>query len=116
VIRALGEQASRRYFVTAERFSTAQAAAMGFVHEVCAAEALDAKVDEIVGALVANGPMALRACKTLVQDMAGLSVTAELRAETARRIADIRASDEGREGVQSFLNKRKPAWLEEPPR
>jgi len=116
VIRALGEQASRRYFVTAERFSAAQAAAMGFVHEVCAAEALDAKVDEIVGALVANGPMALRACKTLVQDMAGLSVTAELRAETARRIADIRASDEGREGVQSFLNKRKPTWLEEPPR
>ena len=113
VIRALGEQAARRYFVTAERFSAAQAQAMGFVHEVCAPAALDAKVDEIVAALVANGPMALRACKTLVQDMAGRAIDAELRAETARRIADIRASDEGREGVQSFLHKRSPAGLED---
>ena len=111
VVRAMGEQASRRYFVTAERFSAAQAAAMGFVHEVCAADALDAKVDEIVAALVANGPRATRACKQLVQDVAGLPITPELRIETARRIADIRASDEGREGVQSFLNKRKPGWL-----
>ncbi len=112
VVRAMGEQASRRYFVTAERFSAAQAAAMGFVHEVCAADALDAKVDEIVAALVANGPRATRACKQLVQDVAGLPITPELRIETARRIADIRASDEGREGVQSFLNKRKPSWLD----
>lgn len=112
VIRAIGEQAARRYFVTAERFSATQAQAMGFVHEVGGdAQALDAKVDEIVAALVANGPMALRACKTLVQDVAGQPITEVLRGETARRIADIRASDEGREGVQSFLNKRKPAWL-----
>jgi methylglutaconyl-CoA hydratase len=112
VIRAMGEQAARRYFVTAERFSAAQAHAMGFVHEVCAADALDAKVGEIVAALVVNGPMALRACKTLVQDVAGQPINAALREETARRIADIRAGDEGREGVQSFLHKRKPAWLE----
>ena len=111
VIRAMGEQAARRYFVTAERFSAAQAAAMGFVHEVCAPDALDAKVDEIVTALVGNGPMALRACKALVQDVAGQPITEALREETARRIADVRASDEGREGVQSFLGKRKPAWL-----
>ena len=110
VIRAMGEQAARRYFTTAERFSAAQAQAMGFVHEVCAAQALDATVDEIVAALVANGPMAVRACKRLVQDIAGSPITDELRAETARRIADIRASDEGREGVQSFLTKRPPAW------
>ncbi|HET7792748.1 MAG TPA: enoyl-CoA hydratase/isomerase family protein [Rhizobacter sp.] len=113
VVRALGEQASRRYFVTAERFGAARAQALGFVHEVCALDALDAKVDEVVASLVDNGPMAVRACKRLVQDVAGLSITAELRAETARRIADIRASDEGREGVQSFLNKRKPNWLPE---
>jgi methylglutaconyl-CoA hydratase len=111
VIRAMGEQASRRYFVTAERFTATQAHAMGFVHEVCTADALNAKVEEIVATLVANGPMATRACKALVQDIAGQSVSTELRADTARRIADIRASDEGREGVQSFLNKRKPAWL-----
>jgi methylglutaconyl-CoA hydratase len=112
VIRALGEQASRRYFVTAERFSAARAQALGFVHELCALDALDAKVDEIVASLVDNGPMATRACKRLVQDVAGLPITAELRAETAHRIADIRASDEGREGVQAFLNKRKPSWLQ----
>ena len=113
VIRALGEQAARRYFVTAERFSAAQAHAIGFVHELCAADALDAKVAEIVAALVANGPMAVRACKRLVQDVAGLPIDAALRGDTARRIADIRASAEGREGVQSFLNKRRPAWLED---
>ena len=111
VIRALGEQASRRWFVTAERFGAAEAQRAGFVHEVCAAEALDARVEELVATLVANGPMATRACKRLVQDVAGQSISAELRAETARRIADIRASDEGREGVQSFLGKRRPAWL-----
>ena len=113
VIRAMGEQAARRYFITAERFSAARAQALGFVHEVCPLDALDARVDEIVASLVDNGPMATRACKRLVQDVAGLPITSELREETARRIADIRASDEGREGVQAFLNKRKPSWLPE---
>ncbi len=111
VVRAMGEQAARRYFVTAERFSAAQAQAMGFVHELCTVDALDAKVAEIVATLVANGPMALRACKRLVQDVAGQALTPELRSEAARRIADIRVTDEGSEGVQSFLGKRKPAWL-----
>ena len=113
VVRALGVQASRRYFATAERFSAQQALALGFVHEVCAAEAIDERVDALVQTLVANGPMAVRACKALVQDVAGVPITPELRAETARRIADIRASDEGREGVQSFLQKRRPSWLPE---
>ena len=111
VVKAMGEQAARRWFLTAERFSAVQAHAMGFVHECVAPEALDAKVDEIVAALVANGPMAVRACKKLVQDVAGRAIDAELRADTARRIADIRASDEGREGIQSFLAKRAPNWL-----
>ena len=112
VIRALGEQASRRYFSTAERFSATRAHALGVVHELCSdADALDAKVDEIVAAVVANGPMATRACKKLVQDMAGQPLTPTLREESARRIADIRASDEGKEGLQSFLRKRAPAWL-----
>ncbi|MEO5734123.1 MAG: enoyl-CoA hydratase/isomerase family protein [Rubrivivax sp.] len=111
VARALGEQASRRYFVTAERFSAAQALRHGFVHEVVDPGALDARVAELVAALVANGPAATRACKRLVQDVAGREIDAALRENTARRIADIRASDEGREGVQSFLNKRAPSWL-----
>ena len=111
VVRAMGEQAARRWFVTAERFGAAEAKAMGFAHEVTAPDAIDAKVEELVAALVANGPMATRACKKLVQDVAGREITPELRAETARRIADIRASAEGKEGVSSVLEKRKPSWL-----
>jgi methylglutaconyl-CoA hydratase len=110
VVRALGEQASRRYFIGAERFSAAEAHRLGFVHELATAETIDAKVDAIVQTLVANGPEAVKASKRLVQDLAGRPLTPELRADTARRIADIRASDEGKEGVQSFLNKRTPRW------
>jgi methylglutaconyl-CoA hydratase len=111
VVRAMGQPAARRYMVTAERFSATQAHAMGMVHELATPETLDEKVDELVRTLVANGPQATRACKRLVQDVSGMPITETLRAETARRIADIRASDEGREGVASFLNKRKPSWL-----
>ena len=110
VVRALGEQAARRYFTTAERFDAARARSLGFAHEVVPVDALDAKVDEVVAALVANGPAAVRACKTLVQDVAGRTIDDTLRADTARRIADIRASAEGKEGVQAFLNKRDPSW------
>jgi methylglutaconyl-CoA hydratase len=110
VVRALGEQAARRWFITAERFAAAEARHLGFVHEVCAADALDGRVAEIVALLVANGPAAVKACKRLVKDVAQAPLDDALRAETARRIADIRASDEGREGVASFLAKRAPAW------
>ena len=110
VVRALGEQASRRYFVSAERFDAKTAQQLGFVHEVCSEDTLDAKVDEIAGLVVANGPSAVKACKQLVKDVAGMPITDALRAETARRIADVRASDEGREGVQAFLSRRAPNW------
>ena len=110
VIRAMGEQAARRYFITAERFSAAEAQRIGLAHEVAPLESLDEKVDGIVSALVANGPAAVKASKRLVQDLAGRPLTDELRGDTARRIADIRASEEGKEGVQSFLAKRDPAW------
>jgi methylglutaconyl-CoA hydratase len=110
VVRALGEQASRRYFTTAERFGAPRAAALGFVHECVPADQLDAACAAILDAWVANGPAAVKACKRLVQDVAARPVDAELRAETARRIADIRASDEGREGIAAFLGKREPGW------
>ncbi|WP_397533452.1 enoyl-CoA hydratase/isomerase family protein [Roseateles sp.] len=111
VVRALGEQASRRYFVTAERFSATEAHSLGLVQELATAETLDEKVAALTGALCANGPAAVKACKKLVQDLAHAPITPALRDDTARRIADIRASAEGREGVQSFLNKSKPSWL-----
>jgi methylglutaconyl-CoA hydratase len=111
VIKAMGENAARRYFLTAERFSAEEARRIGFVHEVAAADALDAKVAEIVKSLVGNSPNAVKEAKALVRDVVDRAVTDELLADTAQRIANIRASEQGREGVQSFLEKRKPNWL-----
>lgn len=112
VIRAMGARAAHRYFLTAERFSAEEAHRIGFVHElVDAGAALDAKVGELAQALAGAGPAAVKACKRLVQDVAGRDIDAALIAATVESIADIRASDEGREGVQSFLQKRKPSWL-----
>ncbi|NBX96115.1 MAG: enoyl-CoA hydratase/isomerase family protein, partial [Betaproteobacteria bacterium] len=108
VVRALGEQASRRYFITAERFSAEEAYRLGFVHECVPAEQIDQRVQQIVQTLVANGPAAVKACKRLVQDVAGRPVSDDLRADTARRIADIRVSEEGRAGIRSFLDKTPP--------
>lgn len=110
VIRALGERASRRYFTTAEPFDAATALRLGLVHEAVAADALDTRIGKITAALCANGPQAVRESKRLVQDVAGRVLDETLIDDTARRIARIRASEEGREGVASFLEKRAPAW------
>jgi len=111
VIKAMGENASRRYFLTAERFGAQEALRIGFAHEVVTADTLDAKVAEIVKALVNNSPNAVQQAKVLVREVVGQEVDDALLADTAERIAQIRASDQGREGVASFLEKRKPAWL-----
>ncbi len=111
VIRAMGARASHRYFLTAERFSAAEAYRVGLVHEVVAANELDAKVAELTSALVSASPNAVRACKRLVQDVAEREIDDALVAHTVAGIADIRSSAEGKEGVQSFLQKRKPNWL-----
>jgi methylglutaconyl-CoA hydratase len=110
VIRALGEQASRRYFTTAELFDCATALRLGLVSESVSEDRLDATVQQLTDTLCANGPHAVRACKQLVQDVAGHELDAALIEETAARIARVRASTEGREGVASFLEKRAPAW------
>jgi methylglutaconyl-CoA hydratase len=112
VIKAMGENAARRYFLTAERFSAREAHRIGFVHEVVAAAELDAGVAAIVKALVTNSPNAVQQAKVLVRDIAGRPVDNALLADSAARIAQIRASQEGREGVASFLEKRKPSWLD----
>lgn len=111
VIKAMGENAARRYFLTAERFSAHEAHRIGFVHEVVAFDALDGTVAAIVKALVTNSPNAVQQAKVLVRDIAGRPVDNALLADSAERIAQIRASEEGREGVASFLEKRKPSWL-----
>ena len=111
VIKAMGDQAARRYFLSAERFDAREAHRLGLAHEVVLAGQLDAKVGEIVKALTGNSPNAVREAKALVRDIAGLPIDDVLLADTAGRIAAIRASDEGREGVAAFLEKRKPSWL-----
>ena len=111
VIRAMGARAAHRYFLTAERFDAAEALRLGFVHEVVAPALLDAKVDELLKALTSASPNAARACKKLVIDVAEREINASLIHSTVQGIADIRASSEGKDGVQSFLNKRKPGWL-----
>ena len=111
VVRAMGARASHRYFLTAERFDAIEAHRIGLVHEVVTADALDAKVNELTQALVNASPNAVKACKQLVQDVANKDIDSALIARTVAGIADIRASAEGKEGVQSFLQKRKPNWL-----
>ena len=111
VIKAMGEQAARRYFLTAERFSAQEALRLSLVHEAVAPDALDAGVERLVDALLAASPDAVSQAKRLVRDMAGRPVDDAVVADTVTRIADIRASAQGREGVQSFLEKRKPSWL-----
>jgi methylglutaconyl-CoA hydratase len=111
-IAAIGERAARRYFITAERFDGAEAWRLGLVHEIVSSEGeLDEKVGEIVDAILACGPVAQREAKELVRAVSGRPVTSELIQDTAERIARIRSSPEGREGVVAFLEKRRPAWV-----
>ena len=111
VVRAMGARAAHRYVLTAERFSAQEAHRIGFVHEVVPADQLDAKVAELVKALVSASPNAVRSGKELVQTVAGREIDGALIAQTVEGIADIRSSSEGKEGLQSFLQKRKPGWL-----
>ncbi len=109
VVRALGERSCRRLFLTGERLDAAEAARLGLVHEAVPADRLEARGDEIVLALRQGGPEAQREAKRLLRLVRGLEGRA-LGAETARSIARRRASAEGREGVQAFLEKRPPRW------
>jgi methylglutaconyl-CoA hydratase len=115
VVAKIGASQARRYFVSAERFSARQALAIGLLHEVVAAESLGAATEAMINTLLENAPQAMRAAKALVARAATSGVTAQDRAalhsETAAVIADLRASDEGREGLRAFLEKSRPAWL-----
>lgn len=111
VVAAIGERASRRYFVTAERFSAEQAKQVGLLHEVVNADQLDEAVETILKEILKGGSAAQAAAKKLVADVAFKPITELLIEETAQRITDIRASDEGKEGLNAFLQKRAPGWI-----
>jgi methylglutaconyl-CoA hydratase len=113
VIRAMGANAARRYFLTAEKFDAAEAFRIGFVHDIAPLEELDARVNSLLGQLMLTSAHAVREAKRLVREVAGRPIDEGLAADTAERIAAIRASDDAREGVRSFLEKRKPRWVTE---
>jgi len=110
VIQAIGERQARRYFLTAERFDVQEALRIGLVHQVVAAEQLDSTIDQLCQTLLANSPAALAAAKALINAV-GQSPDEATIEDTARRIAQIRASREGQEGVAAFLEKRPPGWV-----
>mgnify|MGYP002132896123 CR=1 FL=1 len=111
VIRAIGARQAGRYFQTAERISAARARELGLAHEVVATDALDAKVAEIVTALLQGGPRSQGAAKALIRAVADQPVSDALVEDTARRIATLRATPEAREGLGAFLDKRPASWV-----
>jgi len=110
VIAAIGSRAARRYFLSGESFDAARALQLGLVHEVVEPESLDASLEQCIDALLNSGPSAQAAAKELIQQVQGRAIDDSLIEETARRIAEVRASDEAREGLNAFLEKRKPDW------
>jgi methylglutaconyl-CoA hydratase len=105
----MGARQARRYVLTAERFSAQTALALGLVHQVVPADDLDGAIAQHLKAVKAASPAALAAAKDLVAAV-DRPLTHELIDDTALRIAHARASADGREGVASFLEKRKPEW------
>ena len=111
VVAAMGARAARRYFLTAERFDAVEAKRIGLVHEVVESDALQLKVDEIASAILKGGPIAVSESKNLIADMDGVTVTDSVLEDTAQRIAQRRASEEGKEGLSAFLEKRNANWV-----
>jgi methylglutaconyl-CoA hydratase len=111
VAAAIGPRATRRYFITAERFDATEAHRLGLINEVVRAEQLQARAEEITTLLLQNSPQAMASVKELVAEVSLSYLDNDLIADTAERIAEARASDEGREGLSAYLEKRKPNWI-----
>jgi len=111
VIKTIGSRAARHYFLTAERFGAARAKELGMVAAVLPEDQLDKKIAALLNSILQNSPEAMRAAKQLVFDVAGQAVTQELIYDTSVRIAEMRASAQGQEGLSAFLEKRSPSWV-----
>lgn len=114
VVEAIGARQARRYFLTGERMSAAEAFRLGLVHELVVDDVeLDARINEILVPLLLAGPAAQAAGKDLIRAVAQRPIEAKVIEETAKRIAAIRATPEAKEGLGAFLGKRSPAWVPE---
>lgn len=112
VVEAIGVRHARRYMISAERFDAAEAYRIGLVHDIVPnVEALDGRINELLGSLLLGGPHAQKAAKALIRAIAHRPIDERVIADTAERIATIRASDEGREGIAAFLTRRSPEWV-----
>ena len=110
VVNAIGLKASRRYFQTAERFFSDKAMQLGLVDEVVETDDLTPAVDKMITTLLSNSPEAMRQAKQLAFDVAYQDINEQLLNETSARIASIRVSNEGQEGLSAFFEKRSPSW------
>jgi methylglutaconyl-CoA hydratase len=111
ILGAIGARRARRLVLTGERFDAAQAKEYGILHEVVTADALDSELGRIIKGLLAGGPRAQAVVKDLILRIDGEPLSRELINDSAHQLAEIRASEEGREGVAAFLEKRKPNWV-----
>ncbi|MHB8908534.1 MAG: enoyl-CoA hydratase/isomerase family protein [Syntrophales bacterium] len=113
VIRAIGERAARRYFLSAERFTAAEAYRIGLVSDLAPLGELDAAINNLLGQLIQGAPHAQALTKDWIRAAAGAPINSALIDDGAARNADVRASEEGREGISSLIEKRRPAWLDQ---
>jgi methylglutaconyl-CoA hydratase len=111
VVRAMGERAARRYCLSAEPFTAAEAYRNGFISDIAPPDELDSRINELLGQLIQGGPVAQALCKKWIRKAAGGLLSPDLIKESAKCLADVRASEEGREGIRAFLEKGKPSWL-----
>ena len=114
VIAAMGSRVCRRYFQTAEVFSACRARRLGLLSEAVVEDELDEVIESLITALLSNGPEAMSCAKALIHDINNREINHQLMEETSQRIADIRVSEEGQEGLRAFIEKRRPVWQEQP--
>ncbi|MBU2976682.1 enoyl-CoA hydratase/isomerase family protein [Alteromonas sp. C1M14] len=112
VIAAMGERACRRYFQTAEIFSAPEAKSLGLVSEVVLPSELDEQINALLEKILGNGPQAVANTKALISEVCGQPIDTQLMTYTSQRIADIRVSPEGQQGLRAFLQKQPAPWLE----
>ena len=113
VVEAIGARQARRYCISAEEFTAAEAFRIGLVHDICPLDELDGRINELLGSLLVAGPRAQAEAKALVRAVAARPIDDAVIADTAARIARVRGSAEGKEGMSAFVDKRAPSWIPE---